>query len=177
MSATQRVRAAIAASQQFAPEYWGNCLAQRAGDSETAAGSIYPDLSGPDIEWWLLEAEWEEYAHPAILPGCTGFSAVLAGQLGVAPLASLAPDQPVVLDDRKGTGKVSATVTGVRGQIVPLTVLIVGPGEEEGQPEYVWTFHPGDPVRPSQVPAEGMHGRQITAAEAISLGLETAKIV
>jgi len=108
------------------------------------------------------------------MDGCFAFKAELPGQLGIIGLAGLPADAVVTLDDRKNTGKVSAVVEGVRGEEVPFTVLILG--LEQGD-EVVFTFHPGDPVRPSQVQAEpGLHGRTVTVSEALAMGLEMAKI-
>jgi len=107
------------------------------------------------------------------MQGCSAFVANISGRLGIVELRSLHSDSIVTLDDRKNTGKVEAVVQGVRGKIKDYTVLILGP--EQGE-EIVYTFHPGDPVRPSQIPAEGMHGRQVTVSEALDMGLEIAKI-
>ncbi len=155
--------------------HWADTLAQRSGKSPMAAGSIYPDMSPDEIEAALLSATWEPYTHPAIMTGCTAFRAPIQGLFGMVDLATLAPDTTVVLDDRKNTGNVSATVAGFRGEAVDFTVLILG---MEGDREIVFTFHPGAPVSPSKVAATpGLHGKNITAAEAIGMGLETAKIV
>ncbi len=174
-AATTRVRAGIVASKTTQAEYWGRCLAQRAGLSPMAAGSVYPGMTPEALDQQLLVVEWEEYSHPTIMEQCSAFVAPLAGQLGIIPLAMLASDHPVTLDDRKGTGKVSAVVEGVRGEIQDFTVLIIGP-DEGGGPEFVWTFHPGAPIAASRVPAAGRHGEQITTSQAIALGLDYAKI-
>jgi len=99
----------------------------------------------------------------------------LKGRLGIIELASLPTNTVVTLDDRKNTGKVSATVKGVLGPEVDFTVIILG--IENGM-EVVFTFHPGAPVSPSQVQCElGMHDKQVSIAEALGMGLTMAKIV
>ena len=122
-----------------------------------------------------MNASWYEYVPEATLEGCTYFKTYdLKGRLGIVELASLPTDTVVTLDDRKDTGKVSAVVEGILGSVVDFIVLILGP--EDGV-EVVFTFHPGEPVRPSQIQCEtGMHGRRVTIAEAQSLGLAMAKV-
>lgn len=174
MTNRDRIAVAIEATRKVAPGYFEKTLAQRAGLSQEAAGSVYEMVDESQLEQMLLTADWEEYSHTAVMSGCTAFIAELPGRLGVIELASLPSDKVVTLDDRKDTGMVSAVVQDVRGENVPFTVLILG--LEQGV-EVVFTFHPGDPVRPSQVQHEaGMHGRQVTVSEALSMGLETAKI-
>jgi len=170
-----RIARAVETTRRVVPGYFESTLDQRAGLSEKAAGSIYEGLSESQLERKLLTADWEEYSHEAVLPECVAYKAIIPGRLGIVELSQLPADAVVTLDDRKGTGKVSAVVEGVRGEEVDFTVLILGP--EQGE-EVVYTFHPGDPVRSSQVQAQpGMHGRQVTVAEALDMGLTTAKIV
>ncbi len=173
-----RIMSAVATTRRIVPGYLEKSLAQRAGLSSNAAGSVYEGVDALQLERMLLASEWEPYSHPAIMPGCSAFKASIAGRLGVASLESLSPDAIVTLDDRKSTGQVSAVASGVRGEVSPFTVLILGPEVVDGEThEIVFTFHPGDPVRPSQVPAQGMHGRTVTVKEAIQMGLEIVKIV
>lgn len=175
MHHNERIALAVETTRSTIPGYFENTLAQRAGKSEKAAGSVYPEVDCAELERRLLTAEWELYSHDAVTPGCVAFKAALPGEFGMVDLASLPAEKVVTLDDRKNTGKVSATVKGVRGKMVPFTVLILGLGSGK---EVVFTFHPGDPVRPSQVQAQaGMHGRQVTVAEALGMGLSTVKIV
>jgi hypothetical protein len=174
MNNSTRIANAIDRTCKVIPGYFEKTLAQRAGLSETAAGSIYESVNVHQLERMLLNASWEEYSHPAVMPGCVAFKAPIPGTLGIVELRSIVPDNFVKLDDRKGTGQVSCVVSGSRGETVDFTVIILG--DENGE-EVVFTFHPGDPVRPSQIQVEpGMHGKQITVSEAISMGLETAKI-
>ena len=171
-----RVLAAIAATREVLPGYFEKTCAQRAGLNPSAAGSVYDGASTDEVERLIREAVWEEYSHPALAPETSALRAwTPSGRLGVVELAKLDPSTPIVLDDRKGTGTVSATVKGALGEAVNFTVLILG--QEQGR-EVVFTFHPGDPVRPSSVKTEpGLHGKAVTAAEARAMGLETAKIV
>lgn len=171
-----RVRIAKAAetTRNVVPGYFEKTVAQRAGLEEIAAGSIIESVTASELEQMLLHADWEEYSHDAVMSGCVAFKAPIAGRLGVVDLSKLSDDTVVTLDDRKDTGNVSCVVEGALGPKVDFTVIILG--EEQGQ-EVIFTFHPGDPVRPSQIETKsGMNGRQVTVKEARSMGLETAKI-
>ena len=169
-----RIAEAAKTTRIVVPGYFEKTVAQRAGLEEIAAGSIVENVTADQLEQILLKADWEDYSHEALMPGCSAFKAPIAGRLGVVALSQLFDDTVVTLDDRKDTGNVSAIVEGVLGPEVDFTVIILG--EEQGK-EVIFTFHPGDPVRPSQIETEsGMHGRQVTVKEARSMGLETAKI-
>ncbi len=169
-----RIARAAETTRRVAPGYFEKTLAQRAELSGQAAGSLYEGISTEELEHKLLSAEWESYSHEAVTPGCSAFKAPLPGRLGVVDLHGLPLDSVVTLDDRKNTAKVSAVVSGVRGEIVDFTVLILG--LEQGE-EVIFTLHPGDPVRPSQVQATpGLHGKTVSVREALDMGLTTAKV-
>lgn len=182
MEIYKRIQAAIANTKRVVPGYFESTVAQRS--SKTGCGSVVTTYHGKPVSdgighlvFFDAQAGWEEYPEcPALMPGCSAFiNREIGGELGVVSLAELAPETEVVLDDRKGTGNVSATVKGVRGKHVDFVVAILG--DEQGS-EVLFTFHPGDPVNPSKVKTEpGMHGKVITVAEALRMGLETAKIV
>lgn len=176
------VIAGLVAMEKTDQPYVEKIFLQRAGlkpDGSTntdAAGSIYPDLTPAQLRECLTKAEWASYDHPAVMQGCKAFIAPIPGRLGIVDLSSLAEDPMVTLDDRKGTGKASATVRGLIGPEVSFTVAILGPNETTGILE-LWTFHPGAPVVPSIVDVQGRHGQEISIKEANSLGFEKAKIV
>jgi hypothetical protein len=169
-----RIALAITTTREVIPGYFEKTLAQRAELSGKAVGSIFESVDEIGLEKMILSSEWEEYSHPAVMDGCVAYKAAIPGRLGIVELSQLPANTVVRLDDRKSTGQVSCVISGARGEIVPFTVLILGP--EQGK-EVVFTFHPGDPIRASQVQNEpGMHGREITVAEALAMGLATAKI-
>lgn len=178
---TARVRAAFAALRRLAPDYHARVFAQRAGrlddgtPNPAAAGSIYPDRTAAElIDLVETRTTWRPYAHPDVAAGCTAFAAdVPGGQLGLIALDALPDATPVRLLDPKGTGQVEAVVAGVRGAATPLTVVILG---AEGDTEIAFTFFPGAPIAPSQVPAAGRAGTTVTAADARALGLALAKV-
>jgi len=166
-----RIINALQATAEVDSKYLMSTLKQRI---QCGAGSvIVGHQSAESLLMGLKAANWEEYSHPAIADGCVGYRTHdLRGYYGITPIAD---DMTVVLDDRKNTGKISATVLGACGDHVKYVVIILG--QDMGR-EIVFTVHPGDPVIPSAVQATpGMHGRTITGAEAKAMGLYTAKIV
>jgi len=170
-----RIAQAIDAIRRLMPGYFEKTVAGRL--PETGAGSIVDGFeSAEELEKALVAASWESYSHPAVMAGTEAFiTKDVRGKLGMIDLVDLPAGTFVTLDDRKRTGKVSCTVEGVRGEDVDFTVIILGKHEGE---EVVFTFHPGDPVDPSQVQVEpGMHGKQVAVAEALGMGLAKAKIV
>lgn len=169
-----RVAAAIDAIKAINSGYFASTLNQRL--PATGAGSIVDGFdSAEELEKALRNAEWEEYSHDALSAGTVGFKTYsIAGRIGIVDIDSLSADELVTLDDRKNTGMVSATVQGVLGSEISYTVAILG--EENGQ-EVLFTVHPGDPVMPSKVPAEGLHGITVSRDDALKMGLVTAKIV
>lgn len=178
---TNRIQEAIKNTKVVAPGYYEATCAQRS--PKTGCGSVVTDFRGQKVYDGIGHLTfgdawegWEEYPScPNLMPGCAAFiNRDIGGELGIVPLSSLSPDTRIVLDDSKGTGFISATVKGQRGKHVDFVVAILG--EEQGK-EVLFTFHPGDPCIPSSVKAEGLHGKAVTAKEAMELGLETAKIV
>lgn len=163
-----RISAAIAATRIVAPGYFEKCLAQRC----SGAGSSYP-LTVEELEKALLTAPWEPYAHPDVMQGCSAFRAPLAGTFGLVDLRSVPAETPVTLADPKGTGFVECEVEGAKLAPVDFTVIILG---QEKDQEVVFTFHPGDPVRPSRLPSEGRSGQATTAGAALALGFVWGKL-
>jgi hypothetical protein len=173
-NSTARVLVAFSTTRSALSAYFASCLAMRSRLSPAAAGSGY-DLEPSAIETALFSASWAPYEHPAVMKGCTAFRAELPGFEGLSALADLPPETPVVLRDPKKTGFVEACVAlrPAEAKVAPFTVAILG--EDDGK-EVVFTFHPGEPIMPSRVKAEGKDGLVITAAEALALGLSFAKI-
>lgn len=176
-SMTDRVRQAIETTEEHLSDYWKGVLAQRAELSGQAAGSVYEGLTPVGLALKIFSAEWQPYEHPAIMTGCTAAKAEIPGRLGLVRLADLYSETEVHLLDPKRTGKVSATVHGVRGQVVDFSVLIMGTEKVgDNELEVVFTFHPGEPVRPSVVESVEHAGKVVTPAQAIALGFDLAKV-
>lgn len=168
---TDRVRRAI---ENTPDDYLRNQLSMRSASSPQNAGSVY-DNSPEEIKNSLLQQNWGRHDHPAIASPAVGFKADMPGRLGIVPLASLPGDHHIDLEDPKNTGKVSAVASNipVERTRVGHTTMIVGP-RQDGKGEQVWTFHPGDPIKPSEV--SGTKAGKTDASGAQKLGLDFAKI-
>jgi len=174
---SNRIQAGIEAMKAIDSAYWQQTLKQRLAAG--GAGSIVDGYdSTEELEKALKAASWTEYSPSEDVadPACVYFKTQdLGGRVGVIDLGSLSDDSVVVLDDRKNTGKVSAVIEGVLGAQVSYIVAILG---IENGVEVIFTFHPGEPVNPSKVQAQpGLHGKTVSVAQAMKMGLSTAKIV
>lgn len=167
------VREAIENTKRTLPDYWQNTLR---GRLKGGVGSIYEQFySAKELEKALLDANWEETTHPAVSEDCRVFRTNLEGRFGIVEISKLPADAVLVADDRKNTGRVAMTVKGVVGDIVPYTYLITG--KEDGV-DVVFTFHPGEPIRPSIVEVKDLnHGAKVSKAYAKELSFDLAKIV
>lgn len=170
-SHTARVQAAI---QNTPEEYLSQMFNMRSAHHPENAGSVL-DKHPHEIRDVLMSASWEPHDHPDIQSPASGFKANIPGRMGIVPLSSLDPSHPVDLEDPKGTGQVSAVASDVPGDRTQVghTTMILGP-RRDGNGEQVWTFHPGDPIRPSEVPASAAGGT--TAGEAAKMGFDYAKV-
>ena len=150
---TANVWAAIAATVETIPGYFEGHLAGRSasGDGSTCWrwGKACPDAGAVlDV---LLDTIWQAYPEcPNLMPGCSAFKAAIPGTIDLRQVSDLADDTPVRWVDA-GHGYQYPTVVGTEGEYVDYTTLIVGP--EAGR-EVVYTFHPGAPIRPSQISAD-----------------------
>lgn len=183
-TATARVRAALAASRDLAPDYLARLAASRAGADPRAAGSVYDGRTDAEVLALWHGAAWAPYAHQAVMSGCAAFRATIpGGRIGLAEIDALPRDTVLVLSDPKGTGFVEAHVEGVRGESCEMTVAILGDDDDTmprvAQREVVWTIHPGDPIAPSRVAAVApyAHGTRVGPDAAFALGLRLAKVV
>lgn len=156
-------------------KYLASCLKMR-NPGPKSVGSVFDQ---PQTIESLATAEWVSYCHTDVKEPAQAFQADIPGHVGVMPLADLLPDTVVVFDDRKETGNLEVVVPNTAMMpAVSWTTLLVGPDREEPEKTVVWTFFPGNPIMPSQIPTgeEHNHGDKITAAKAMELGLEFAKV-
>lgn len=170
---TNRVRAAL----DRAGAYFTKCLEMRAGLSASALGSTYPRLHAEGLRAAIMSLEWDLYEHPEVKAPAVAFIARgFGGEVGVVPVSELASGCEIELSDPKETGFVEGVVrnwTFPRPK-VDFTVAILGP-DEKGN-ETLYTFHPGDPVRPSRAPSKGLIGTVLTPSQAKDLGLSHVKM-
>lgn len=144
-----------------------------------------PDSSGSTFDETqtvqsLIEANWEPYEHPAVLKGCTAFKAPIPGMLGVVDLAQFPSMTMVKLVDPKGTagtyggGLMAELPLKLEDQlIVDFSVIILGP--EDGK-EVVYTFHPGDPIRPTMVDKAKWKNETVNIVQALERGFRYGKV-
>lgn len=171
------MRRIIEAIENTPADYLASCIAQRCGDS--AQGSTYA-LEPDEVRAALLSEQWVQRDHPEVKAPCVAFVAPRwRGRVGVLPLDAL--NALVRLEDPKRTGYLSAVVHHTADLPCSIsgdreTWLILGPHEGHEGREVLYTFHPGEPVPPSQVSAsEITPGTLMLASEARALGLTHAK--
>lgn len=175
MNNAERITNAIANIKQLLPDYWKATVSSRTpGES---VGSVFGFSDVEKVLFGDRLNDWEVYENcPNLLPGCVAFTLRnVPGHLGVIELGEL--DQNTVLDiiDNKKTGKAKLLAHVGQGPEVEFATLILG--EEQGR-EVVFTFHPGAPIRPSEIPMEALGGeKQLTVKKAIELGFTTANVV
>lgn len=173
---TMTVLSAISNTKSALPDYWNNTLKQRL--MTNGAGSVFCFDEVSDLEKAILEVnDWEEYKHESIVPNCKGYiTKQLTGELGIVKIADLPEDIKLSLEDRKGTGNVSAVVSGLdfNRPEESYTVLIIG---QDNGIDVVFTLHPGAPIRPSAVKVESVDlNKNYSKQEMLDLGLDYAKI-
>ena len=169
------IQHAINETKQVIPGYFENTCKMRLSGG---TGSCYDKImSIEDMELALMEADWQEATHPDVMLGCKAYKTtdIKSGRFGLVAIADLPDDAIIIASDPKGTGRVSMTVTGVKREEVEVTWIILG--DENGH-QVVFTFHPGEPVRPSMLTVSDCpDGKVLTKKEAMALGFDLAKVI
>ena len=150
---TADVWAAIEATVKTIPGYFeGHCAGRSAtGDGSTVWrwGKACPDAAA--VLDALLDVIWMKYdGCPNLIPGCKAYKAAIPGTIDLRQVRNLT-DDTLVRWVNPGHGYQYPTVEGVEGEYTDFTTLIVGP--EAGR-TVVYTFHPGNPIKPSQISAD-----------------------
>jgi len=167
------------------PAHFEMCCRNRT-DTPQSEGSFYPGLETSDkVREAVMGAEWEAYTHSEIMAPAIGYIAPrLGGTMNLARVTDLHADTQVVLKDAHHGNNLkddhfveAEVVSDVGGVPVDFSVALVGPRSREDATPVLWTFFPGDPIRPSRLPASGNHGRVIDVADARMLGVKWAKVV
>jgi len=155
--------------------YLDSMLAQRV-EGPSNAGSSY-DMTKEEILKAIQESEWEKVEHPGVMPGCDCYKTKLAGLEGILDIENLPEDTEFYAMDPKGTGKISIGASNVEKREAEETYIVIGEEEIDGKKEsVVFTFHPGEPVRPSIVEVTDIpDGTKLTAAQAKEMGMDLAK--
>lgn len=160
---------AILAMAKADPAYWQETLRSRCVDG---TGSRTHYATPETLQAALLDAEWQPYTHPDLGADVVAFCTDIPGMVGVEPIN---PAHFYTLQDPKGTGRVSAVRAYPERDLTDeadFTVLICG--TEEGELR-AFTFHPGEPIRPSACTAPPSD-RWLSGKTCINMGLTHAKI-
>lgn len=164
------------------PKYYDSCLKQRLSNG---IGSTTDYNTVEEMEKALLSADWEPWDDyfNVLAPGCSGFiTKDITGHHGMISLTEFPPDAIAYFRDPKDTGYLSLCIPTDTRTDVDYTILITG-SDEGIDGEVMFTFHPGEPEKPSTFKAgsedEGgkgyNKGDSITVAEALELGFRKAK--
>lgn len=171
------VNKAIINTNEYLHDYLIKTLQQRLA---TGAGSCYEQFKTTDeLLSAIKNADWEETTHPCVSPDCRVFKANLEGRFGLINIKDVCDDAVLIADDRKHTGYISVTIKGARGRIEYDSYLIIGKENINGNNiEVLFTFHPGEPIKPSNIKVSNItHGSIISKKEAIKLGIKWIKII
>lgn len=146
-------------------------------EGKNNAGSSYKVDSKEELYQKLISQEWSETTHPDVMPGCKVFKSNLAGLEGILDIDDLPDDVELYAIDPKETGKIGIGAGNIEKNPVKETYLIVGKEQIDGKEEdVVFTFHPGEPVRPSEIETKEIpDGTKLTKEEAEQLGFDKVK--
>lgn len=157
----ERLWKAIRNTLDTVPGYFESHLHGRsaAGDGSTIWKDGRPATNETTVLEALLDSRiWLDYPScPDLLPGCVAIKTPVPGTVDLVRVDTLRDDVEVAWVD-PGHGYQYPVIDG-DGFLAPwpsdryrdYTVAILG--QEQGT-EVIFTFHPGDPIRPSQVPAD-----------------------
>jgi hypothetical protein len=171
-SLTLRVKNAIQTMQKHYPGRYTAMLAGRSKESG-GHGSIYP-ATVDEIESDLLKKSWASYEHSAVKAPCVCALARLPGLLGIIDIKDLPASTMFTLVDHKKDGYCELLYEGFTPRRnVNFTTMILGPSEEDPDLEVIYTFHPGDPIVPSEL--HGVLKNELRRGDSISLKMALEK--
>ena len=151
------------------PTYWQETLRSRCVDG---TGSRTHYATPEALQAALLAAEWWPYTHTDLDAYTVAFVTTIPGMVGVEPIN---PTHFYTLQDPKNTGRVSAVRAYPERALTDITLFtVLICGEEEGELR-AFTFHPGEPIRPSACTAPPSD-RWLAGKTCLNLGLAYAKI-
>lgn len=177
VSCTNVVRTAI---ENTPREYWDKLCRTRARGDALQAGSYLPFHAG-QVDRLMKELEWEAYTHAAVKAPATAFIAAhVFGVMNVIHIDQVPQGETLSFEDPKGLGKLECvwrtnrTPQQMNEASVDFVVAIVGP--DSAGKDIVYTFHPGDPVSPSELTNADLLSLAVTPHEAKGLGVEWVKV-
>ena len=179
-NAGKEVSEAIANTEKLMSGYFQKNLEMR---TDVGIGSTYDNMTPDELKKALKEAEWKEVDHPDVMNGCRAFvtSDIKGGCLGLMSVKDMPDDTLFLAEDPKNTGKISIAAAGVSGEPAKITFLIIGKDDDQPLPEdkekpVVFTFHPGEPVRPSLVESKTEHAVVLSKQQVVKMGFALAKV-
>lgn len=161
-------------------DYLIKTLRQRSiGIDGQPMGSYYLHNAHELLGLFLL-TDWEHYTHQNVQAPATGYIAKMPGVFGMVRLSELPENRRILVVDPKKTGKGQAALEQwaetFQAPMVDFSVALVGPGTELGvEGDILWSVFPGDPVVPSELPAD-LVGKVLSIDEARSHGVQWVKI-
>lgn len=173
------VNAAIDATEEYLGDYFNNTCRMRL--PEAGSGSTYDGIkSVEELKEKIRNANWEKAEHENVMFGCTAYKTkdIPGGHYGIIAIDNLPENVDIIASEpNKKTGMITMMVSSEqvpKGPATDETWLIVG--DEEGH-DVVFTFHPGEPVSPSQLKVDDYKGGEnITPQQAKALGFDFVKI-
>lgn len=183
------------------PVYWGQLCASRAEHDPAQAGSYFKSFEADHVnrlirgckETGIRPLLWAPYTHEAVkAPACCFIApGVTNAFANIVHIDAVPSEAVLVFEDPKNTGMVEAVwEQESAGHRAGFVTLIIGPAPAEPHKMVVYTFHPGDPVAPSQVKrvvevydddmqstlAVDRHRTYLRALEAKELGVSWVKM-
>jgi hypothetical protein len=181
---TTIVRQAIYNTKEQEPAHWRLCLENRS-DTKARLGSYIPKHTPEQIDMLLERLQWEIYTHADVIEPAQAFIARnVRGRFGMMQIGDVPGSAVLKFITSKEKDKVEVVWEdhGTEGVEVDFLVLLVGPGDKD---DIVWTFHPGDPIRPSTVNrywgklplhSADQLGRRVSKEDAATVGIKWVKL-
>lgn len=162
---------------QMGEKTYFELLLEQRMEGPNNSGSSYEVESLEELYENLLKQEWEETTHPDVIQGCRVFRTYLKGLKGIVDLNYLPNDVELYAIDPKQTRKIGIAAANIKKCPTHVTYLIIGKENINGKDEdVVFTFHPGEPIRPSQVETLDIpDGTKLTKEQAKILGFDMVK--
>ena len=174
---TRRVIAAAINTMIKLPGYLEKTAASRTLGADESMGSQCDYIGKPEgliRELFTGGIEWTKTNNENVAPGCSVYTTLYPGKIGVVSLDSLAADTAVTIVDPKQTGCLKVVANGIPCKRTNILTAIIGPEDDK---DVIYTFHPGPPVRLDNVEYKReLVGRKTTIAEARVLGFTTANL-
>ena len=149
-SAITIVTNALKNTRDNEPEHWQRCLVQRAGKEDGHLGSYFPHFNAAQLSEIIFQLVWEPYNHVDVQAPAQAFIARnFPGRFGMVQFGDIPEDGELELVASKEADKVELVWCNhnSKGIEVDYVVMLLWSDEHDGN-LIMWTFHPGDPIKP-----------------------------